>query len=149
MPESPRWLVTHCRSREAEETVKRIEADVAKVHRSPIFRRPTAVSKFIRGRFRPRPDPDRDVKPLPLATQHSRPDAHGSAVFFLYNSVFFTFGLIIANFYHVPNEQVGLYLFSFSDQQFCGPLLLGSLFDTVGRKKMIAGTFAMSGVLCV
>jgi MFS family permease len=66
---------------------------------------------------------------------------------FLYNSVFFTFGLIIANFYHVPNEQVGLYLFPLAIGNFCGPLLLGSLFDTVGRKKMIAGTFAMSGVL--
>jgi MFS family permease len=66
---------------------------------------------------------------------------------FLYNSVFFTFGLIIANFYHVPNEQVGLSLFPLAIGNFCGPLLLGSLFDTVGRKKMIAGTFAISGVL--
>jgi len=45
------------------------------------------------------------------------------------------------------NEQVGLYLFPLAIGNFCGPLLLGSLFDTVGRKKMIAGTFAMSGVL--
>ena len=58
---------------------------------------------------------------------------------------FFTFGLIIANFYHVPKEQVGLYLFPLAIGNFCGPLLLGSLFDTVDRKKMIAGTFT-SGV---
>ena len=63
---------------------------------------------------------------------------------FLYNSVFFTFGLIIANFYHVPNEQVGLYPFPLAIGNFCGPLLLGSLFDTVGRKKMIAGTVLTS-----
>jgi MFS family permease len=66
---------------------------------------------------------------------------------FLYNSVFFTFGLIISNFYHVPNEQVGLYLFPLAIGNICGPLLLGSLFHTVGRKKMIAGSFAISGVL--
>ena len=66
---------------------------------------------------------------------------------FLYNSVFFTFGLILAHFYHVPNEQVGFYLFVLAIGNFCGPLLLGSLFDTVGRKKMIAGTFAISGIL--
>src|SRR5215469_10546929 len=65
---------------------------------------------------------------------------------FLYNSVFFTFGLILAHFYHVPNQQVGLYLLLLAIGNFCGPLLLGSLFDTVGRKKMIAGTFAISGV---
>jgi MFS family permease len=66
---------------------------------------------------------------------------------FLYNSVFFTFGLIIANFHHASNEQVGRYLFPLAIGNFCGPRLLGSLFDTVGRKKMIAGTFAVSGVL--
>jgi MFS family permease len=65
---------------------------------------------------------------------------------FLYNSVFFTFGLIISNFYHVPNEQVGLYLFPLAIGNFCGPLLLGPLFDTIGRKKMIAGSFAISGL---
>src|SRR6185436_19345690 len=61
---------------------------------------------------------------------------------FLYNSVFFTFGLILAHFYHVPNENVGFYVLPLAIGNFCGPLLLGSLFDTVGRKKMIAGTFA-------
>ena len=66
---------------------------------------------------------------------------------FLYNSVFFTFGLILAHFYHVPNERVGLYLLPLAIGNFCGPLLLGSFFDTVGRKKMIAGTFAISGTL--
>jgi MFS family permease len=66
---------------------------------------------------------------------------------FLYNSVFFTFGLILAHFYHVPSEKVGFYVLPLAIGNFCGPLLLGSLFDTVGRKRMIAGTFAFSGVL--
>ena len=66
---------------------------------------------------------------------------------FLYNSVFFTFGLILANFYQVPAESVGFYILPLALGNFCGPLLLGSFFDTIGRKKMIAGTFAMSGLL--
>ena len=145
VPESPRWLVTHCRGEEAEETVKRIEADVVKstgrnlppthgslkVHPRKVFGLGLILSAML-GRYR-----QRSILALTLMVAQS----------FLYNSVFFTFGLIIANFYHVPNEQVGLYLFPLAIGNFCGPLLLGSLFDTVGRKKMIAGTFAMSGVL--
>ena len=145
VPESPRWLVTHCHSEEAEETVKRIEADVVKstgrnlppthgsleVHPRKVFGLGLILTAML-GRYR-----QRSILALVLMVAQS----------FLYNSVFFTFGLIIANFYHVPNEQVGLYLFPLAIGNFCGPLLLGSLFDTVGRKKMIAGTFAMSGVL--
>jgi MFS family permease len=84
------------------------------------------------GRYR-----DRSILALALMVAQS----------FLYNSVFFTFGLILAHFYHVPNESVGFYVLPLAIGNFCGPLLLGSLFDTVRRKKMIAGTFALSGVL--
>src|SRR4029077_20524875 len=129
----------------AEETVKRIEADVAKstgrnlppthgslkVHPRKVFGLGLILTAML-GRYR-----QRSILALTLMVAQS----------FLYNSVFFTFGLIIANFYHVPNEQVGLYLFPLAIGNFCGPLLLGSLFDTVGRKKMIARTFAMTGVL--
>ena len=66
---------------------------------------------------------------------------------FLYNSVFFTFGLILANFYHVPQQRVGFYLLPLAIGNFCGPLVLGSFFDTIGRRKMIAGTFGLSGLL--
>ena len=66
---------------------------------------------------------------------------------FLYNSVFFTFGLILSNFYHVPEQSVGFYLLPLAVGNFCGPLFLGHFFDTIGRRKMIAGTFGISGVL--
>lgn len=66
---------------------------------------------------------------------------------FLYNSVFFTFGLILVHFYHVPNEDVGYYVLPLAIGNFCGPLLLGAFFDTIGRRKMISSTFALSGIL--
>jgi MFS family permease len=89
------------------------------------------ILKSMRGRYR-----RRSILALMLMIAQS----------FLYNSVFFTFGLILAHFYRVPDQQVGLYLLLLAIGNFCGPLMLGSLFDTVGRKKMIAGTFAISGV---
>jgi MFS family permease len=66
---------------------------------------------------------------------------------FCYNAVFFTYGLILTNFYAVPKQDLGWYLLPFAVGNFCGPLLLGRLFDTIGRKAMIAGTYALSGVL--
>jgi len=66
---------------------------------------------------------------------------------FLYNSVFFSYGLILSHFYHVPEQRIGYYLLPLALGNFCGPLFLGALFDTVGRRKMIGGTFAVSGVL--
>jgi MFS family permease len=145
VPESPRWLVTHCHSDEAEETVKQIESDVVKstgcelpavhdsleVHPRKVFGLGLILSSMLGKNRR------RSVLALTLMVAQS----------FLYNSVFFTFGLIIANFYNVPVEQVGFYLFPLAIGNFCGPLLLGPLFDTVGRRVMIAGTFATSGGL--
>jgi MFS family permease len=145
VPESPRWLVTHCRSEEAEATVQQIEGHVAKstgrdlppvnekieVHPRKAFGLGLILTSML-GRYR-----QRSILALVLMAAQS----------FLYNSVFFTFGLILAHFYDVPTERVVFCLFVLAIGNFCGPLLLGSLFDTVGRKKMIAGTFAISGVL--
>jgi MFS family permease len=145
VPESPRWLVTHCRGEEAETTVKTIETDVVQssgkplpptnetleVHPRKSFGLELIFSAML-GKYR-----ERSILALVLMIAQS----------FLYNSVFFTFGLILAHFYHVPNDRVGLYLLPLAIGNFCGPLLLGSFFDTVGRKKMIAGTFATSGAL--
>jgi MFS family permease len=145
VPESPRWLVTHLRSDEAEQTVSRIEKEVEaethaklpapegtlEVHPRKVFGIELILTSML-GKYK-----KRSFLALTLMVAQS----------FLYNSVFFTFGLILAHFYHVPEARVGLYLLPLALGNFCGPLLLGSLFDTIGRKKMIAGTFGISGIL--
>ena len=147
VPESPRWLVTHCQSEAAERTVEAIEADVIRssarqlqptqqtlaVHPRKVFGLGMIFSAML-GKYR-----QRSILALVLMIAQS----------FLYNSVFFTFGLILANFYQVPTQRVGLYVLPLAIGNFCGPLLLGSFFDTVGRRKMIAGTFAISGILLI
>src|SRR5262249_33017991 len=66
---------------------------------------------------------------------------------FLYNAIFFTYALVLINFYHVPSSKVPLYGLAFSIGNLIGPLALGPLFDSWGRKQMIAGTYLVSGVL--
>jgi MFS family permease len=66
---------------------------------------------------------------------------------FLYNAIFFTYALVLGRFFHVPAGKIGLYLLPFAITNALGPLLLGPLFDTLGRKPMIAATYAISGLL--
>jgi MFS family permease len=147
VPESPRWLVTHCRSDDAETIVKGIEEKVAADHGQKLPKPDQQLTVHPRksfglglifsamtGKYR-----RRSILALTLMVAQS----------FLYNSVFFTFGLILAHFYKVPNERVGFYILPLAIGNFCGPLLLGTWFDTIGRKKMIAGTFALSGILLI
>jgi MFS family permease len=145
VPESPRWLVTHLRSEEADQTVRKIEAEVEavtgqklppvegtlEVHPRKVFGLELILTSML-GKYK-----KRSLLALTLMVAQS----------FLYNSVFFTFGLILAHFYQVPQARVGLYLLPLTIGNFCGPLLLGSFFDTIGRKKMISGTFGASGIL--
>ena len=147
VPESPRWLVTHCRADEAEATVKEIEEKVEadsgqsltqpnerlEVHPRKSFGL-TLIFSAMLGKYR-----RRSILALTLMVAQS----------FLYNSVFFTFGLILAHFYHVPNQQIGFYILPLAIGNFCGPLLLGHLFDTIGRRRMISLTFGLSGVLLI
>jgi MFS family permease len=66
---------------------------------------------------------------------------------FFYNAIFFTYALILTNFYGIPAAQVGWYILPFALGNFLGPLVLGRFFDTIGRKTMIAATYAVSGLL--
>ena len=68
---------------------------------------------------------------------------------FSFNAVLFTYALVLTRFYGIPNGRVGLYILPFALGNFAGPLLLGRLFDSIGRKPMIAGTYALSGALMV
>jgi MFS family permease len=66
---------------------------------------------------------------------------------FVYNAIFFTYALVLTRFYGVEADRVGLYILPFAAGNFLGPLLLGPLFDSVGRKTMISATYGLSGVL--
>jgi MFS family permease len=66
---------------------------------------------------------------------------------FFYNAIFFTYALLLVEFYNVSPERVGYYLLPFSLGNLAGPLVIGRLFDTVGRKPMIMATYAASGIL--
>jgi MFS family permease len=66
---------------------------------------------------------------------------------FFYNAIFFTFALVLTDFYGIPADQVGWYLLPFAAGNFLGPLVLGRLFDTLGRRLMITLTYAVSGLL--
>ena len=66
---------------------------------------------------------------------------------FFYNAIFFTYALILTDFYRTPADRVGWYILPFAAGNVLGPILLGRLFDTIGRKMMIASTYALSGIL--
>ena len=66
---------------------------------------------------------------------------------FFYNAIFFTYALILTDFYGVASSDVGWYILPFAVGNFLGPLLLGRFFDTLGRRPMIALTYVLSGVM--
>jgi len=66
---------------------------------------------------------------------------------FLYNANFFTYALVLGRFYHIPSSQLGYYFFPFALGNLLGPLLIGHLFDTIGRREMILVTYGVSGIL--
>ncbi|HEX3346797.1 MAG TPA: MFS transporter [Acetobacteraceae bacterium] len=142
VPESPRWSITHGREREAKRIVEEIEDRVG-VHRldkptKTLIVHPHRVFGFkaifgsMFGEYRRRSV----VVFVLMATQA-----------FLYNAVFFTYGLILTDFYKVPSNGVGLFILPFAVGNFLGPVFLGHFFDTIGRRKMIAATYTVSGLM--
>jgi MFS family permease len=68
---------------------------------------------------------------------------------FFYNAIFFTYALILTDFYAVPSQAIGWFILPFAAGNVLGPIILGRLFDTLGRRRMITFTYAMSGLLLV
>lgn len=145
LPESPRWLMLHGRPGEAERVVTEIEARVeasegitlAKVDATIALADTHRVTMVSVARTLLRQYPSRTVLGLVLMAAQA----------FLYNAVFFTYALVLTRFYGVAADDVGLYILPFAIGNFLGPLLLGPLFDTIGRKAMITATYGLSGVL--
>ncbi len=145
LPESPRWFMTHGRAKEADEVVAGIEVRLrAEGHAIP----DTPLSK-VRLRTR-RHTPLADVAHTLLHVHRTRTLvalALMAAQAFFYNAIFFTYALVLTTFYGVPSQHVGWYILPFAAGNVLGPLLLGRLFDTIGRRPMIAFTYLMSGLL--
>ncbi|WP_406167981.1 MFS transporter [Streptomyces canus] len=145
VPESPRWLLIHGRDEEAERIVSSIEERV----------------EAERGSALPRPEGEltihqrRSVTFLEIArtvfSDYRRRSVLGFSLFigqaFLYNAITFGFGAILTTFFDVPTGDTGYYFAVIAIGNFCGPLLLGKLFDTVGRRVMISSTYLLSGLL--
>jgi MFS family permease len=144
IPESPRWLLTHGFVTEANAVMRDIEAHFPDAARVELQERP-----LVRLRMRTH-TPLAEVARTLFTTYRTRTFVGLSlmaAQAFFYNAVFFTYALILTNFYRIPADKIGWYILPFAAGNVLGPIVLGRFFDTIGRKTMIAATYAVSGLL--
>jgi len=145
IPESPRWLMVHGQPEQAHAVVSDIERSVTGGVQDPRAR------LWPKIKLRMRDHTPLRVVAHTLWSVHRRRSLVGLALMtaqaFFYNAIFFTFALVLTDFYGIPANQIGWYILPFAAGNFLGPLLLGRLFDTLGRRVMIALTYAVSGIL--
>ncbi|MEU9990288.1 MFS transporter [Streptomyces sp. NPDC048045] len=145
VPESPRWLLIHGREQEAEEIVSDIERKIEAENGEPLTEPQGRLEIHQRTSIT-----FREIART-IFGQYRKRAVLGFSLFigqaFLYNAITFGFGAILTRFFDVPTDHTGYYFAVIAIGNFCGPLLLGKLFDTVGRRIMISTTYLLSGLL--